>query len=594
MTGAPARPLISDWLAARDPIEGLERLERVHHLFFRRYEPDDAARAGSLVLLCYDGVRSPRDLQMINECRGLVLREGSWEPVCWGMPRFLNDTHGARAPQALAAPLRVEEKADGTLIHLFAHAGRWRAATRHTFCARDRQFLELISEATGYPTLDALAEATGLDPAVTWCLEICSLRNRIIRRYDRPTLYLLAGYHTRARAQVDDSALDAVAARSGGAINRPRLWTGLRSADEARALLDDIVREDPLFEGLVVKGARGQRLKLKSDRYLQIHRLKFRGWARLTPRLLAPLILQGEERALLDSLIGLRDDLDEFWRRRDRWAARINEALASLAALWDRVPRDDRRAAAEMVLSDTTCPIGRLILRDPARRLDAAGMRALLARERARALPWIFPDGQLDDPCVGLDERPHAPGYCPTPARAPEDPGVAQAPPRRREDGTWEVECWCGAPMTLTRVRADRLQRRLCHCGGEFGIHIYSVGALLWVCTRDGCACTHEAHPRARSWPDEGVSYEAGQPLGVPASPRCKALRLQLHERMAALRRARALDRTGVYHWLARALDRPRQRAHVALFDAQTCVEAMRAIDAELAQEPAQGPREAR
>ncbi|MCB9751220.1 MAG: hypothetical protein H6713_14685 [Myxococcales bacterium] len=580
---AAARPLISDWLAARDGDAGLEALERAHALFFSKHAPEDTPGAAPLVLLCYHGVRSPRDLPMINECRGLIVRAGDWAPVCWGMPRFINDTHGDRAPEALAPPLRVEEKVDGTLIHLFRHAGRWRAATRHTFCARDRLYLELVLEASGRDSLDALAEAAALDPAVTWCLEICSARNRVIRRYDRPTLYLLAGYHTRARTPVEDETLDAIAARSGGALARPARWPGITGPEQARALLEQISRDDPLFEGLVIKDARGQRLKLKSERYLLIHRLKYRGWARLTPRLLAPMILRGEDRALLTALDGLRDDTGEFWRRRAVWAARVDAELAALGALWDQLPRDDRRAAAEIVLSDKTCSIGRLILRAQGVPPDAAGRRALLLEHSSRALAWMFPDGQLDDPCAGLDDAPpHAPRYCDPPDRALE-PGVAATPPRRRAAGDWEVTCWCEAPMTLRRGKVDRLERRRCHCGGAFGLHTYAVGSLLWVCTRPGCPCTHEAHPRARRWPDEGVTYEAGQPLGLPASPRCKALRLQLHERMAALRRARGLDRTGVYQWLARTLDRPRARAHVALLDAPTCAAAIRAADEALA-----------
>ena len=53
---------------------------------------------------------------------------------------------------------------------------------------------------------------------------------------------------------------------------------------------------------------------------------------------------------------------------------------------------------------------------------------------------------------------------------------------------------------------------------------------------------------------------------------------------LAALRRARGVDRSAVYRWLADTLGRPRERTHVALFDAPTCAAMIRQVEHALAE----------
>eukprot|EP00662_Eupelagonemidae_sp_cell21_P009186 gene9186-50928_t len=91
--------------------------------------------------------------------------------------------------------------------------------------------------------------------------------------------------------------------------------------------------------------------------------------------------------------------------------------------------------------------------------------------------------------------------------------------------------------MRLDRLKRDRVRYRACHCAARFAAHVYRAGKLLWVCP--GCDATHEAHQCDGQWDDGNPPHKMGQPLGVPASPACKTMRLLVHERLDALRRMR-------------------------------------------------------
>ena len=128
--------------------------------------------------------------------------------------------------------------------------------------------------------------------------------------------------------------------------------------------------------------------------------------------------------------------------------------------------------------------------------------------------------------------------------------------------------------MVLTRLWLPRVRYLECHCGGRVGLHTYPAATLLWLC--EVCACTHEAHQNTQRWPDEGITYARGRPLGVPADRACKALRLQIHEELAVVREQRGWSKSATYQWLAVALDLPRPETHIALFDISRCVQVLR------------------
>lgn len=521
--------------------------------------------------LTYHQTRSDRSDPLARQCRGLILRTSDWAPVCWGMDRFFN--HHEADTSAVVPPLRVEEKEDGTYLLLFHDGVRWAAATRHTFCAHDRRYLSLLLDATGHGNLDALAAATGLRPGVTYCLELCGPDNRIIRPYAAPAVFLLAAYPLDTHAPLSHAALDTIAAGSGGALRRPA-HTTCDSLKAVHALLEDATTQQRLFEGYVALDQRGVRLKVKNPLHQRFEVYKYNSWAMATPKNLLPYVLRDGGAWLLEALRGLIPEADraEYALRLDALDTRIDEEVSALLALRAALAGQPRAAVAA-ALRDSTVAAAPMLMSAWDRFPEAPDeARAHLAQNPARLLRLLFPGTAARNVLTGVIGE-HGPEYCPPPDQPP--PGVAR-PPVRTSEG-WQVWCACGTEMALLRMPIDRVRYRRCHCGEAFGLHVYRAGVLLWVCP--DCDATHEAHQQDEAWPDEGIPYQKGQPLGVPASPACKALRLQVHRRMGALREARGLDKAQGYRWLAAELGLSRAEAHVALFDAPRCAGVIRRID---------------
>jgi hypothetical protein len=558
-------PEVSAWLRQRDG--DLAALEAEYSILSATHE--------GLILLCYEP-QSPH-IGLVNECRGLVLSAADLSPVGWPMDRFFDVVE--RPEVVLGEPLRVEEKVDGSFIILFFDGARWVACTRHTFCAIDPPYQALILAAAGCESLDALAGRAGLSASVTWCLELCSPQTRIIQPHPEPALYLLAAVGTRDRVMLSPEDLDAVAARSGF-LRRPAHYTDCTTHADVAALIARKTREDLLFEGVVVVGAGGERLKVKSPHYRLLGRLKYRGWRIATPKLLAPIIQADQSAALLAVLGELRDDIDELAALIERFEGTIDAEVQRLLDAWS-VSAGQRRRELAAHLRRTPSVAGRILLRRWAEHgaappgPDARAMlrRALLADDGL--LPRLFP-GCWDGP--GAVTQQYADDPLPPPAASLSGTGMASRSPAE-VDGGWRVWCACDAEMTLERLKVERLFWRTDLAGNRIAIQRYPAGYLLWVC---GCGCDHEAHQRDRFFPGEGKRTRRGEPLGIPVSFHCKQLRLLLHDHLLSLRQAWGWSRDEVYQWMAAELSLPRAQTHVALFDGPRCLSLIARIVSEL------------
>jgi len=61
-------------------------------------------------------------------------------------------------------------------------------------------------------------------------------------------------------------------------------------------MLDEYCLKDPLFEGFILRDFRGNRYKLKNKFYIQINKLKYRGWKSATPNIIVPLLKNHEDK----------------------------------------------------------------------------------------------------------------------------------------------------------------------------------------------------------------------------------------------------------------------------------------------------------
>ena len=228
------------------------------------------------VSFCYDKIGASDSDPVAQQCRGLVLREGSLEVVAYPFDRFFNLGQGAAAtihwPTA-----RFEEKLDGTLLIVYwdDDGKTWRCATRQMCEAHGDingvgTFAYLADKAAGRhsasfhgATLDEMMEGSGCDRGVTYMFELTSPYNRVVCEYNELGLTLLG-----ARRLSDFAELDPHETANALGFKAPRTW-GFASIEDLIAVMRDW---SPLeYEGVIVRDHAFNRVKVKSPQYLAAH-----------------------------------------------------------------------------------------------------------------------------------------------------------------------------------------------------------------------------------------------------------------------------------------------------------------------------------
>lgn len=222
--------------------------------------------------LIYDQLGAPENDPLANQCRGLVLREGTWNALAYPFDRFFN--HGT--PQAAEidwSTAAFEEKLDGTLLIVYWDdvSGHWRAATRSMSEAHGDvdgvgTFAELADRASirlcGLP-LDGLMCSCKADRGCTFMFELTGPYNRIVCQYEELGLTLLG---VRDLTTFEELRPELWAATLGVPV--PRRWHFSNLTELAEVMRD---WHPAQHEGVVVKDAQFRRVKVKSPQYVAAH-----------------------------------------------------------------------------------------------------------------------------------------------------------------------------------------------------------------------------------------------------------------------------------------------------------------------------------
>jgi len=218
------------------------------------------------VALNYDGLFSPMEEQICQECRSLILETGTWNVAARSFFKFFN--HGEVYAFAIDwSTARVQEKLDGTLITLYHFRGDWHVATRSTpdasgVCSQGgsvrvstfRRLVEITLNDMGF-TFD---EFTGqLDPGIFYAFELTTPENVVIVPQATRRLTWLAAWDA---ATLEECIPD-------------RVPPGPAARTYPLSSLDEILKACEVMdafsgEGFVVSDAQGRRIKIKSPSYL--------------------------------------------------------------------------------------------------------------------------------------------------------------------------------------------------------------------------------------------------------------------------------------------------------------------------------------
>ena len=285
---------------------------------------------------------APKAHPLVREARGLVLEEGSWEVVAKPFDRFFNAGEGV---DDLAnfnwSRCSCQAKEDGALTIVYPYRGEWHVNSSGGFGHGIVSFARMSWTQLFWAT-------TGLDPSrfdgrYTYIFELCSPYTKIVRLYPSPTFYLLSMFETATCRELSHEAVDEEAARIG--LARPELFP-CASMGEVAAFLLEKERDDPTFEGVVIRDDRDLRFKIKTKTYLAAHHADD-GGNLFHPRRLVPLILADEA----DELVAYHPELRETVARVKE---RLDRAWDEVRAAWEENWRiEDQRDFATAIIRAT-------------------------------------------------------------------------------------------------------------------------------------------------------------------------------------------------------------------------------------------------
>lgn len=233
-----------------------------------------------LVNLNYDQIDAREDDELACLCRGLIVcdyGDGDYFIVAHPFPRFFNAGSSHAAPLNWDGSIVFQEKLDGTLCIVYYWKGDWRVATRgnpdaNIPCADGLTFAQKFCRAAGTNTvaeaLDLVATAGdgGCEYDVTYCFELVGPDNQIVVPYENSRIVFLGAYATNYYSSEEMPAYS----QGIQPDYLPRQWE-FNSLREAVDWLEENTTGLDL-EGFVAVDSNGNRVKVKSKKYLTIAR----------------------------------------------------------------------------------------------------------------------------------------------------------------------------------------------------------------------------------------------------------------------------------------------------------------------------------
>lgn len=185
------------------------------------------------------------------QCRGMVMY--GEQIIARPFRKFFNDTEHADGEIPWHLPCEVTEKLDGSLLIAFYFDGGWRFATRGSFTSPQSREGELIFKRTY--SCDLLAKGC------TYLFEVIYPENRIVVDYRgmRDTILLGIVRNDGRELSLDGSLVEG--------LRSVRRLPPTAEAKSLRSIISDVE------EGYVVRFENGFRVKVKGQRYMELHRL---------------------------------------------------------------------------------------------------------------------------------------------------------------------------------------------------------------------------------------------------------------------------------------------------------------------------------
>lgn len=539
-----------------------------------------------LVIATYGKVKNIKKHTENDACRGLVLqttndKNNSISVISRGFDRFIPKY---RSPDEKLVVKRATIKEDGSLMFMFKYKDSWHLSTMHDFADNmlpfgDITYADLFCQIINQPlnnfAENLISQFERPDKVMTFCFEMCSPFNRIIKLYSKPTLFLLAVFgnddfqsHGSTEFIIPPNIALPENVQLVQTVDVPQNIT----FQDATNKVIELSRDDITFEGVVLECINPEsptlepvRVKVKNPFYLIQHTLKYRSWSKCTAQMMVPLILDKLDDIIINNVfssLGGRDKVFEYEikERVEYFTQRIAKEYETILMVINQLVTMEFMTKADYAITLQTnypniCKVwGSLffeIFEDikNVKKKNFYLLNITFKKHMIHNIDKIFPI----DPFI---DKTH-PNHCceMTQENIPEDiqefenDGISKKSDR----------CYCGNKMIVHRLKNDVTRYRYCHCGSSFGYLTYGSGTWLSQCSDPECMCTHE------------VDQHTQKPLGKPACIFTKNLRLNVHE----LIDNSELTKSECYDIISNITNKQKSDAHMARFGISDCIKVL-------------------
>lgn len=232
-----------------------------------------------LVIFKYNQIKSDFSNEMVRECRGIILEEGTWNVVCNPMRKFGNYAESYVPVLDWTSSVALS-KEDGSLIKLFYYKDQWHVATNGSINAFNAGIIpfyaedwEIVIESFGQLFLYTLSQRYGITDfdflrhkEWTHMFELCTPANKIVVKYNSPKVFYLVSKKNSTDEEYRFSTISKV-------VDNPKEYK-LANLEDCIALVEDF---GPDMEGIVVCDESFNRVKIKSSLYVNLHHMRGEG-----------------------------------------------------------------------------------------------------------------------------------------------------------------------------------------------------------------------------------------------------------------------------------------------------------------------------
>lgn len=272
----------------------------------------------NLVLLKYDQINSPMNVEMVQICRGIILDENkNWSVVSRSYDKFFNYGEG-KAKEINWSTANILEKLDGSLHTLFFYDNKWQVCTlglpdaSGNVYSYDFTFADLFWKT--WNDLNYELPDANIFGKFSFMFELMTPFNTVVIKHERPRLVL----HGLRNNDPEGNYCEYLPSLCGsGEIWEHKNWEIVKhfSINNLNECLECVNKLDGTQqEGFVICDNKFRRLKIKNPLYVSIHHLK----NNFCKKRILEIVCLNEDDELLtyfpeykDSIIEVRDKYNE-------------------------------------------------------------------------------------------------------------------------------------------------------------------------------------------------------------------------------------------------------------------------------------------